>query len=139
MTLSTLILTIAALLHRGTPPPSVVDAIATGCTEEAARGPVDIEVCAALVTTYAAHESGFRAGVYGDCGAGGCRSYGLLQEPAPIARHLDTLGQVRWWLATLRAGTLAGLDSSPTRARRRAALAARLLDRATLGVAAPQP
>ena len=125
MTLPTLVLAIAALIGRGAPPPHVVTAIAQSCQAEAEAHPVDAEACAALVTTYAAHESSFRVGAYGDSG----RSYGLLQLPAAWARTLDTAGQVRAWLGLLRQGTLAGLDSSPSRAARRVALASKILAR----------
>jgi hypothetical protein len=135
MSLAALVLAVAALLGRGTPPPTVVSAIAHGCQSEAEGHPVDAAACVALVTTYAAHESSFRVGAYGDGG----KSYGLLQEPAELARRLDTRGQVAWWLATLRASSLASVDSSPSRAARRARLAARLLERVTLGVVERQP
>jgi hypothetical protein len=123
MPLPALILAIAALIGRGTPSPRVVSAIAEGCAAEAAAHPVDAQACAALVTVYMAHESTFRTGVYGDSG----RSYGLLQLPAAWARSLDAAGQVRACLAAVRASSVAAVDSSPSRASRRVALAERLL------------
>jgi hypothetical protein len=134
VTLHALILAVAALVGRGTPPAPVVDAIDTACTEEAARAPVDPEACAALMTVYGARESSWRA-VYGDHG----RSYGYWQEPAAIARQLDALGQARYWLRVLRESSLASVDSSPARARVRLALSRRLLGEVLVGVAERMP
>jgi hypothetical protein len=124
MSLPALIAALALLLHRGPVPTQVSRAIAHACTEEASRYPVDAEQCAALVTVYASRESNYRPGIYGDSG----RSYGLLQLPSVWATELDTVGQVRAWLAMLRRGSLSGLDSSPRRAARRLALASALLE-----------
>lgn len=129
MTITALVLAVASLLGRGQPSPTVTRAIAKACTEEASRGPVDVEMCAALMVVYGGHESSWRP-VYGDSG----RSFGYWQEPAAVATRLDALGQARYWLATLRRGTLAGLDSSPSRAARRVRLAEGLLATARAGV-----
>ena len=138
MTLSTLVLALASLLHRGNPCPEVVVAIADGCAAEAAAHPVDPEACVALVTTYAAKESGYLVMPHAwSWDARAAVSCGLLQLPCRLSQ--SPAHDVRVWLSMLRQGTLAGLDSSPTRAAHRAALAQRLLIAVQLGVAERQP
>jgi hypothetical protein len=126
MTLKAVVLAVALLAHRGAPPSSVVDAIATACSEEAQRAPVDVAQCVSLMTLYGAKESSWRP-VYGDGG----RSYGYWQEPSAIATKLDALGQARYWLRVLRLSSLASVDSDAKRAAHRARLAASLLDTVT--------
>ena len=132
MPLPDLVLALAVALGRGTPTPDVAQAIASGCEAEARRAPVDVDMCAALVATYVAHESGFQdapSPVSWDARAR--VSCGVLQLPCSVStgpRH-----DVRWWLWALRRGGLASLDSSPRRAAARLVEARAALDIARAG------
>lgn len=91
--------------------PGVVAAIAA-----AAETPQD----AALLTVYGWHESGGRQDPRPVSWDARARvSCGFLQ--LRCALHRDALADARTWLSLVRAGGLAGVDSSPRRARRRAA------------------
>ena len=130
MSLSAIVLAIASQLGRGTPSPPVVDAIASGCEQEAARHPVDAGACVALVTTYVALESGYLTRPHAwSWDAKGGVSCSVLQLPCAISR--DPASDVRTWLTNLRRSSLASVDSSPRRAAHRQRLAEKLLARVT--------
>lgn len=111
-----LILALAALLHRGTPRPETVDAIASS-------GATDYEV--ALLVVYAARESSWRPDAVGDGG----RSCGTWQQSCTRVAGMIEAQRARVWLSDVRASSLAAVDSSPSRAARRAKLAAEMLGR----------
>ena len=114
MTLSALVLAVAAALHRGTPPPAVVLAIVNAA---------DSPETAALLTVYVAHESSFRTDAIGDGG----RSCGLVQLRCEWTQGLSAEAQLKLWLRLVRASSLSSVDSSPTRAAKRQRLATKLL------------
>lgn len=103
---------------------SIADAIAIAVSEDGPRGFADLEVEASAMAVYAWGESRVRAhppGESWDARAG--VSCGPWQEPCSFARTATLVDQARYWLRELHAAGLASLDSSPTRARRRLALA----------------
>lgn len=129
MTLHALVFAVAALMHRGTPPAQVADAIETACTEEASRAPVDVAACASLLAVYSARESSWQLDAVGDSG----RSCGPLQMPCAMTRRMTLVQQYETWLRWIRESSLGAVDSSPRRAARRVALASQLLERAQDG------
>lgn len=82
----------------------------------------DPERWAALLAVYVFRESSMRPEAVGDGG----RSCGLVQLRCEWTAHLDPEGQLRLWLRLVHASSLGSVDSSPSRAARRAALAERL-------------
>ena len=95
----------------------IADAIATACGGD--------EGLASHLATYAWLESSLRPAVTGDGG----RSCGPWQMRCSDVRGLSLEAQARLWLQWVQASSLGAVDSSPSRARRRAKLAASLLDR----------
>jgi len=77
---------------------------------------------AALLAVYVVRESSMRPDAVGDGG----RSCGLVQLRCEWTAHLDAEGQLRLWLRLVHASSLGAVDSSPSRAARRAELAERL-------------
>jgi hypothetical protein len=114
VTLPAIILAVAALLHRGTPSPDVVAAIASVS---------DSPETAALLTVYSGHESSYRPGAVGDAG----RSCGLVQLRCEWVRGLTIRQQLALWLRLVRASSLASVDSSAKRAAYRERLSRHLL------------
>ena len=109
---------------------AVAEAIATAVERDGANAPVTGSHAedAALLAYYAALESGLhvhprawswdaRAGV----------SVGPWQLRAPLATGRTLAEQAASWLALARAGGIAGVDSSPSRAERRGRRARALL------------
>jgi hypothetical protein len=104
------VLAVAAILNRGAPSPPIAAGIARACAWEASHYPVDEGVCVALVTTFAAHESGFQMApspVSWDAKAG--RSVSLLQLRSDLATG-DPARDAHQWLRLLHTGTLAGIS-----------------------------
>lgn len=86
------------------PMPVVLEAIADGVlADDVLASP---EATAALVVTFIAHESGFRADVRGDGG----RSCGLGQTPCSYTPLRDAPAQVRIMLRLLRQSAAASPD-----------------------------
>jgi hypothetical protein len=81
------------------------------------------ERLAAILALYAFRESSLRPGVTGDGGA----SCGAWQMKCTLVRGMSLEQQARTWLTWVQASSLASVDSSPSRAARRVALAERLL------------
>ena len=132
MPLPDLVLALAVALGRGTPATDIAQAIAAGCEAEARHAPVDVDMCAALVTTYMAHESGFQdapSPVSWDARAR--VSCGVLQVPCRWSR--GPRYDVRLWLWMLRRSTLGSVDSSPLRAAARLVEARAALDMVRAG------
>lgn len=114
MTLRALFLAVALLMGRGAPAAVTVDAVAESDATE---------LEAALLAVYGARESSWQTGAVGDAG----RSCGTWQQACARVAGLPERDRVRLWLYDLRHSSLASVDSSPSRARGREALAVRLL------------
>lgn len=114
MTLTAIVLAVAALIGRGTPSTEVVEAIvsATETPQEAA-----------LMTLYAALESDYRHDAKGDGG----KSCGEWQQQCVRVADLTTRQRAKLWIYDVLHFGLAEVDSSPARAAQRLARANDLL------------
>ena len=103
-------------------------AIGVAVAEDSDRGYVDLEAEAATMAVYAWYESrlSMHPTAYSwDAVAG--HSCGAWQMPCALTRYLTLEEQAKTWLRWTHQAGLAGVDSSPARARKRVGLAMRLL------------
>jgi hypothetical protein len=108
------------MLH-ATPDETISDAIVSA-VEQAHI--FDQDLAAATMAVYSALESGNRMHPEAwswDAKAG--RACGPWQEPCAIVRQWSAARQARYWVRCVRSSSLASVDSSPSRARRRLELA----------------
>ncbi len=111
-------------LH-ATPDSTIAEAIATAV--EGAHV-FDAELLAGVMAVYSWRESGNRMHPEAsswDAAAG--RSCGVFQTPCAITRHWSAADQARYWVRNVLHSSLGAVDSSPSRARKRVALALELM------------